>query len=507
MKMKQKIRTDCYRAFLLFLAVILGACGEFYPQDSIAKAYSSVPNELQGSEDELGYPSKDKYAQMDENAFVFTSEDAISTFSIDADGASYANARSYLFHNKLPPATAVRSEEFLNYFSYAYPVPQDGSALALHTEVSVCPWDEAHWLLRIGLQGRHVAPADLPGSHFIVLIDISGSMSDKNKLPLAKEVLSEWVGQMRAIDRISLVTYASGVSVLLSGATVDEQPLILQTIESLDAAGSTAGEAAIDLAYEQAESHFIQGGNNRIILITDGDFNVGASDTDSLKKQIVAKRESGVYLTVLGFGRGNLNDEMLETLANNGNGSYEYVASVAEGRKVLIDEIGELHTVAKDVKSQVRFNPESIAQYRLIGYENRVLADEDFSNNATDAGEIGANQSITALYELIPVTETAPTAATAAEVAIRYEDILDREVYELDTNAMASNTSFEDASQEHQFATSVAGFALILRQSQHINGAEIDLIQRLSETAVTSQANRSRLEFVELVNRAAKLMK
>lgn len=408
----------------------------------------------------------EKYNEIVENPFVRVTDEPISTFSIDADGASYANARRFLEKNAmLPPADAVRTEEFLNYFPFDYPQPTANAPISLNGEVSDCPWEPGHKLVRIGIQGKDLPREQQPPSNFVLLIDVSGSMKSDDKLELLKEAFNLFVEEMRDDDRLAIVTYAGSDKVVLQSTPGSDKSKILRGIKKLSSGGGTNGAQGIITAYEIADQNFIQGGNNRIILGSDGDFNIGISSQEELIDLIEEKRETGVFLTVLGVGTGNLNEGMMEQLANNGNGNFEYLDSEAQARKAMVDEFSKFFTVAKDVKVQVEFNPQVVEQYRLIGYENRLLENDEFEDDSKDAGEIGANQSITALYELIPVPNVNYKDYNTFTVDFRYKEP-DADVSQaLQLEVTDFETPFDQASENQRFAATAAGFALILRES------------------------------------------
>ncbi|MCD0506214.1 VWA domain-containing protein, partial [Bordetella petrii] len=348
---------------------------------------------------------RENYAAYRDNAVIAAQEQAVSTFGVDVDTGSYTNVRRLLNEGRLPPADAVRAEEFINYFDYDYPAPQaPDQPFRITTELAAAPWNTHRQLLKIGIQGYRVDPRDIPAANLVFLVDTSGSMADRDKLPLLKAALRQLVAQLRPQDRVAIVTYAGQASMPLDSTPGDQQARINAAIDGLQAAGSTNGGAGLDLAYAQAAKGFVKGGVNRILLASDGDFNVGATDLDALKKRIAQHRQDGIALTTLGVGGGNFNDALAVQLADAGNGSYHYLDSLREARKVLAAEVSStLLTIAQDVKVQVEFNPAVVAEYRLIGYEKRALAREDFHNDRVDAGEIGAGANVTALYEITPV--------------------------------------------------------------------------------------------------------
>ena len=345
--------------------------------------------------------NREAYDRIAENSFLPVAQHPLSTFSIDVDTASYANIRRFLTHGAMPPPDAVRIEEMVNYFRYNYPQPEEGYPFSVNVEVADCPWNPDHLLARIGLKGYEISYEDRPPSNLVFLIDVSGSMRPANKLPLLKLGMRMRVNQRDEYDRVAIVVYAGASGLVLPSTSCRKQETILSALERLNAGGSTNGGAGIRLAYDVAVDNFIDGGTNRVILATDGDFNVGTVNFEALKDLIEEKRKTGISLTTLGFGRGNYNDHLMEQLADAGNGNYAYIDTLNEAQKVLVDEIGStLNTIAKDVKIQVEFNPDVVSEYRLIGYENRALNREDFNNDKVDAGELGAGYRVTALYEL-----------------------------------------------------------------------------------------------------------
>ena len=346
---------------------------------------------------------REKYRHFTPNAFLLAMDEPLSTFSIDVDVASYANMRRYLNNGQLPPRDAIRTEELVNYFRYDYPAPRGADPVSVTTETASAPWNAAHRLVRVGIKAKDIDTEKLPASNLVFLIDVSGSMGAPNKLPLLKSSLKLLVEQLRPQDRVAIVTYASGTEEVLAPTPGDRKADILQAIEGLEAGGGTNGAGGIQRVYRLAEQHFLPEGNNRVILATDGDFNIGASSPQALEELIAAKRETGIHLTVLGFGMGNYKDNRMQSLAEKGNGNHAYIDNLLEAKKVLVSEFGgTLFTVAKDVKVQVEFNPARVRAYRLLGYESRLLDAEDFNDDTKDAGEMGAGHTVTALYEVIP---------------------------------------------------------------------------------------------------------
>lgn len=439
----------------------------------------------------------EKYKDYVENPFVNTSEQPISTFAVDADGGSYTNMRRYLYLGQTPPKASVRIEEYINYFTFDYAEPTDGENVSLESEIATCPWNTEHHLLRLGMKGKTIPTAELPNSNYVFLIDVSGSMDSPDKLGILKTGFKALVDNLRDQDRMAIVTYAGQAAVLLESTYGDEKNKIKAAIDKLGAGGSTAGAAGINTAYEIAEQYFIANGNNRVILGTDGDFNVGPASTDELVELIEQKRESGVYLTVLGVGGGNLNDNMMEQIANKGNGNYEYIDNASQIQKVFTHEIAKFYTVAKDAKIQVTFNPNRIESYRLIGYENRQLSNEDFENDSTDAGEIGASQTITAIYEVVLKPES--TTENYAQFDLRYKkpnETQSRLLTHAITNAPIAIAS---SSENMRFATSIAGFGLLMKQSDYKGTLNKQMVLNIGQTSHNFDPNGYRAEFIQLV--------
>lgn len=465
------------------------------------------------------------YDRIEDNPFIRTDEDPLSTFSIDVDTASYSNVRRFLNDRRLPPPDAVRIEEMINYFSYDYSPPAGEHPFAVHAETASAPWNPAHRLLKIGLKGREIAAEARPPGNFVFLIDVSGSMRPSNKLPLLKRAMKMLIREsMRAKDRVALVVYAGTSGIVLDSTLCEEKDLTLQAIERLQAGGSTNAGAGIQDAYEIARRNFIPGGVNRVILATDGDFNVGVTSQGELTRLIEEKARSGVFLTVLGFGMGNLKDSMMEKLARHGNGNYAYIDDIREARKVLVEQAGgTLMTIAKDVKIQLEFNPERVAAYRLIGYENRVLAHRDFNDDEKAAGDIGASHTVTALYELIPAgaevpgptadplryQAMSPASGPKSEellfVKLRYKDPEGEKSRLIEAPVRDSERNFQGASADFRFAAAVAAFGMTLRDSPHRGSADFTLAYTLAEKAIGADLGGYRAEFLQLVKRAQAL--
>jgi Ca-activated chloride channel family protein len=449
-------------------------------------------------------PGGEGYEEYKENSFITTLEESTSTFSIDADGGSYSNTRRFLNSEQLPPRGAIRSEEFMNYFNFDYPEPDGQHPIALNGEISSCPWNTQHKLLRIGIQGKSYPKQELPRSNFVFLIDVSGSMASSNKLELLKEGFKIFTDQLDDADRVSIVTYAGQSGVLLPSTLGSEKETIKAAIDQLGAGGSTAGAEGIITAYDIALQNFIEGGNNRVVLGTDGDFNVGVSSQEGLVELIEEKRELGVFLTVLGVGTGNYQDAKMEQLANNGNGTYEYLDNLDQAKKVLVYEFQKFFAVAKDVKVQVYFNPDVVFAYRLIGYENRLLENEDFEDDEKDAGEIGAGQNITALYEIIPSVMSLPNSA-ALSVDFRYK-LPDADIsIPLSLDIIDSPQSFHSASEHMRFAACAAGFGMLLWESEYSGDLNYDKIINWASNATSYDPYGFRGEFIQLVNKAKEL--
>ena len=459
----------------------------------------------------------ESYAHIDENDFKLVSASPLSTFSIDVDRASYANVRRFLQDGERPPVDAVRIEEMINYFPYEWGDVAGEHPFAVTTEVTQAPWKREHRLVRIGLHAPSVDIRHLPPGNLVFLLDVSGSMNSPDKLPLLKKAFALLVDQLRPQDRVAIVVYASATGLVLPSTPGNQHEEILAALERLQAGGSTAGGAGLKLAYETAREHYIDGGNNRIILATDGDFNVGPSSDGEMVRLIEKERESGTFLTVLGFGTGNLKDSKMEQIADHGNGNFHYVDGLLEARKVLVEEMGgTLLTLAKDVKLQIEFNPARVAGYRLIGYENRLLADEDFNDDTRDAGELGAGHTVTALYEVVPAGVTVPREEVdelryqpqpddpplsefedeMLYVKVRYKDP-DGAKSKLLEQAVADRTGMP--STDFRFATAVAGFGMLLRDSPHAGTLTLDDIVSLAEEGKGHDPRGYRGEFIRLV--------
>ena len=468
------------------------------------------------------------YDNIVENQFLAAKSNPLSTFSIDVDKAAYSNVRRYLNGGSLPPAGAVRIEEMINYFDYSYPQPEADTPFSVNTEIAACPWNEQHKLVHIGLQGKKIPVTDLPAANLVFLIDVSGSMDEPNKLPLVQSSLKLLTDQLREQDKVSIVVYAGNAGLVLPSTGGSNKIKIKDAIDQLSAGGSTAGGEGIQLAYKVARENFISNGNNRVILATDGDFNVGPSSEDELVRIIEQERKNGVFLSVLGFGMGNYKDNKMQQLADKGNGNHSYIDNINEARKVLVSEFGStLFTIAKDVKIQIEFNPASVQAYRLIGYENRLLAAEDFNNDKKDAGELGSGHTVTALYEVIPIgvrdtftqkvdeLKYQPHAQTTAvaggneimTIKLRYKQP-DKEESRLITHTVANNTiDWSNTSDNFRFSAAVAEFGMLLRSSAYSQQASFPQLLTLAKSARGKDENGYRAEFIQLVGAASSLVK
>ncbi|MCG8450527.1 MAG: von Willebrand factor type A domain-containing protein [Pirellulales bacterium] len=473
--------------------------------------------------------SGDQYTRIYENPFIEAEgERAVSTFSIDVDTASYANVRQFLMQSgQLPPPDAVRLEELINYFDYDYSGPTGDVPFAAHVEVAGSPWQPQHRLLRVGIKGREMERKERPQSNLVFLIDVSGSMDEPAKLPLLVEGMKLLTRQLSENDRVAIVVYASSEGLALPSTGGDRQQTILAALEQLRAGGSTAGGAGIELAYQVAQDNYIEGGVNRVILCTDGDFNVGVTSPGELQRMAEEKaKNTGVFLTVLGFGRGNLNDAMMEAISGKGNGNYHYIDNLTEARKVLVEEMaGTLVTIAKDVKIQIEFNPAQVAGYRLLGYENRMLRTEDFNDDRKDAGEIGAGHTVTALYEIVPAgkpvdtpeveplkyqqTEKPASGGAASDelltLKVRYKQPDGDTSTKLEFPITDQGGSFAEATGEFQFASAVASFGMLLRNSKYQGNASYAAVLEIAEDGAKHDPHGYRAEFLQLVERARQL--
>ena len=485
--------------FNFFAVALVGICvascskGDFYMDGLVYPEADYEASMPEPGDEEAG----DRFDEIKDNDFIKTSDQNVSTFSIDADGAAYGYMRKLLSKGMLPVASSVRIEEYLNYFTFNYADPTGDHTVAINSEVGPCPWNEGHFLVRLGLKGKSMDLSQTPPANFVFMVDVSGSMDSADKLGLLKTCLATLVDNLRPDDRVSIITYASKVEKLIESTPASEANKIKEAIAKLNARGSTAGGAAMKMAYEEALANFIEGGNNRVIMGTDGDFNVGVTSTDALLEMVQDYADKGIYLTVCGFGSGNLNDSMMETISNKGNGTYQYIDSELEMVKVFVHENSKFYSVANDTKVQITFDPEKVDSYRLIGYENRVMANEDFENDDKDAGEIGAGQTITALYEIIPA-EGFESGQQVAVFDVRYKKALGQESILLTDEVMSVSSDGTEIS----FAAGVAAYGMILRNSKYRGSADYDMAASLVEQGLAFDPHGYRAELLELISTA-----
>ena len=474
------------------------------------------------------YFNTEDYDGITENRFLAVKDNPLSTFSIDVDAASYSNVRRFLNSGQLPPAGAVRIEEMINYFHYDYPQPTGDKPFSIHTELSEAPWNKDHRLVLVSLQGKKIETENIPASNLVFLIDVSGSMDVENKLPLVKQSMKLLTDQLREKDKVAIVVYAGNAGLVLPATSGANIQTIKDAIDRLDAGGSTAGGEGIKLAYKIARQNFIQSGNNRVILCTDGDFNVGVSSDADMEKLIEQERKSGVFLTVLGYGMGNYKDNKMQKLADKGNGNHAYIDDMAEAKKVLVSEFGgTLFTIAKDVKLQVEFNPAKVQAYRLIGYENRMLNKEDFNNDKKDAGELGSGHTVTALYEVIPVgvksdfiekvdplkyrfeksnteNNNSPELMT---VKFRYKDPHGEKSKLIEHPVVDGHIALNNTPGNFRFAAAVAQFGMLLTQSEFAQQSSYNNVLALANSAIGNDQEGYRKGFLQLVKKAGSLAK
>jgi Ca-activated chloride channel homolog len=539
LRQRTKSSSQLFLALSLIAALFLSSCVKERPGGEMARqkaggyaantgivstdtAASPMPamQEMDRREEIEG--NTEQYSHIDENPFLEVARAPLSTFSIDVDTASYSNTRRFLKDGQLPPKDAVRIEELVNYFSYDYPQPVGDVPFSVTAEISEAPWNPSHRLVHIGLQGKRIATENLPPANLVFLLDVSGSMNEARKLPLVKSAMRMLAEQLTARDRVAMVVYAGSSGLVLPATSGDRKGEILAAIERLDAGGSTNGGEGIQLAYKVAQENFMKGGVNRVILATDGDFNVGVTSEGDLVRLIEEKRQSGVFLSVLGFGTGNVKDATMEKLADKGNGNYAYIDSLAEARKVLGEQIGgTLFTIAKDVKIQVEFNPKQAAAYRLIGYENRLLRDRDFNDDTKDAGEIGAGHTVTALYEVVPFGQkfenpgvddlkyqqpVKPSEMTNSNelmtVKLRYKEPTQNESKLVSVSLADAKARLGAASDNFRFASAVAAFGMLLRDSKYKADASYHKVLELARSAAGADPQGYRSEFIQLVETA-----
>lgn len=505
------------------LALFFTACKQTSDMEYEEAATEIVDNSPMDIEQEIPapeYEDQESYAEIEENKFENPRTKPLSTFSIDVDNASYTNIRRFINNGQEVPKDAVRLEEMMNYFSYTYPQPIDEHPFSINSEYSDCPWNPDHKLVKIGIQGRKAKLDNLPALNIVFLVDVSGSMSDDNKLPLLKESMKVLVNQLRPVDKVSIVVYAGAAGLVLPATSGNEKYKIINAFDELDAGGSTAGGEGIELAYKIAQENFIDGGNNRVILATDGDFNVGVSSDKEMEHLIENKRKTGIFLTCLGYGMGNYKDSKMEILADKGNGNYAYIDNMQEANRFLGKEFnGSMFTIAKDVKIQIEFNPTHVLSYRLIGYENRKLNDEDFKNDAVDAGELGSGHTVTALYEIIPTgvessysptklkytsndKEQKSTSNELATVKFRYKKPDGEKSIEMVKIIPNTTKSLKASSPDFKFASSVAWFGMKLRDSKYIEKKNIEDIISLAKEGLENDPEGYKSEFIRLVKSA-----
>ncbi|HQQ67759.1 MAG TPA: VWA domain-containing protein [Candidatus Cloacimonadota bacterium] len=465
----------------------------------------------------------EEYSSLTRNIFHSPLTEPLSTFSIDVDTAFYSQLRSMINDKRLPSPNSVRIEELINYFDYDYPEPARGKDFTVFTELGKNPWNEERQLLHIGIKGRKIDMSDAPPSNLVFLIDVSGSMRDQNKLPLVKESMKLLARQMRPQDRIAIAVYAGSAGLVLPSSDGNQSRDIIAALDRLQAGGSTAGGAGIQLAYTTAESNFIKNGNNRVILCTDGDFNVGVSSTADLTRMIEEYRKKGIFLSILGFGMGNYKDNRMEELSNKGNGNYAYIDGIREAKKVLVDQMaGTLYTIAKDVKLQIEFNPAYVKAYRLIGYENRMLNTEDFIDDTKDAGELGAGHTVTAIYEIIPrgsdekiaevddlkyqrTTISGKGFSELATVKLRYKKP-DKDISTpLDVPVHSNPLTPDKCSENFNWAAAVAGFGMLLSDGAELGDLDWRIVQNLARKSVGKDSEGWRTEFIQMIRAAAEL--
>lgn len=464
----------------------------------------------------------ESYKKVPENDFMSVHTNPLSTISVDVDRASYSNIRRFINQGQMPPADAVRVEEMINYFDYKYPQPQGDDPLAIVTELTTCPWNSNRKLLHIGMQARTINTEDLPPSNLVFLVDVSGSMNTNNKLPLVKTSLKMLTEKLRAEDRIAIVVYAGNAGLVLPSTSGGNKNTIIRALDKLQAGGSTAGGEGIKLAYRVAQENYIRGGNNRIIMATDGDFNVGVSSENELEELITAERAKGIYLTCLGYGMGNYQDSKMELLADKGNGNYAYIDNEAEAAKTLVKEFGgTIFTLAKDVKAQIEFNPEFVKSYRLVGYENRVLNAEDFKDDKKDAGDMGSGHSVTIIYEIVAARSTGdiplkyqqnsyPSVQSyynneeLATIKFRYKKPNGNTSKEIVKTISPNSTAIQNASENARFASAVAMFGMLLKNSPNKGNANYGKVLALARNSSGYDRDGYRAEFMQLVNRVNK---
>jgi Ca-activated chloride channel family protein len=495
------------KQFILTLCIVtpmLAACSLSFERDGFVDAYMSsealAVSKVEGPEVPV---SGDQFDEIKENAFIRTADEPVSTFSVDADGAAYAYMRRCLQDNFLPNRNSVRIEEYLNYFTFGYADPTGAETLAINAEIAACPWAEGHALLRLGLKGKSLTDSQIPAANYIFLIDTSGSMCGDDRIDLLKKGLTTMLDYMKPSDRVAIITYSGSVGKALESTLVSDAAKIKKVINKLQASGCTAGGAAMKMAYDEAVAHYITGGNNRIIMCTDGDFNVGVSSTEALVEMVESYLDKGIYLSIMGFGTGNFQDSRMENLSNHGNGTYTYIDSEEEMMKVFVNERSHFYSVANDTKCQVTFDPAAVESYRLIGYENRLMSKEDFENEKKDAGEIGAGQTITALYEIVPA-EGFKAGVAAARFDVRYKKALGGESRPLTLQA-AVPADLTKMSADMGLAAGITAYGLCLRDSEYKGSATLPMARDLVAGSVQDDRYGLRSQLLTLMERASRL--
>ena len=471
---------------------------------------------------EIPAPTNESYSEIEENPFKNVDTEPLSTFSVDVDVASYSNIRRYINSGMLPPKDAVRIEEMINYFNYDYPQPKDDRPFSIHSELAQCPWNNENLLLHVGLQGKEISTSQLPPSNIVFLLDVSGSMSHPKKLPLLKASLKLLVKQLRAKDKVAIVVYAGSSGLVLPSTPGNNDEKIVEALDRLSAGGGTGGKAGLELAYKVAVENFIETGNNRIVLATDGDFNIGPSSDAEMKKLIEVNREKGVFISVLGFGMGNYKDSKMEIIADNGNGNYAYIDNIDEAKKVLVNEFGgTMHTIAKDVKFQLEFNPAEVAEYRLIGYVNRLLQKKDFDNDKKDAGDIGAGHNVTALYEIKRAKKTTTEnklkyqksvlTAEAMEsndlitLKLRYKKPNGTKSILIEQAIKNESVVIQQTTHNFNFSVAVAQFGMLLRGSKYKGNTTWKSAIDFAKYSKGPDKNGYRAEMITLMEKAKKI--
>lgn len=520
----QQITVNDNKFLKIYLEENLSSLDEIIVLGNVIRPNQIISN--RGLSHVLGMPpsnsNTESYATIQENGFKSVTLNPLSTFSVDVDGASYSNIRRYINGGSLPPIDAVRVEEMINYFDYNYEIPKK-KPFSINTELSYAPWNENHLLLHVGLKGKTIDMKNVPHSNIVFLLDVSGSMNSPNKLPLVKSSLKLLLEKLRPEDRVAIVVYAGNSGLVLPSTSCSNKEEILKALDNLKAGGSTAGGAGLKLAYKVAEENFITDGNNRIVLATDGDFNVGQSSNGDMLRLIENNRDQGIGISVLGFGMGNYKDDKMEIIANKGNGNYAYIDNLLEAKKVLVNEFGgTFFTIAQDVKFQLEFNPAEVEKYRLIGYENRLLNEEDFEDDTKDAGEIGAGHTVTALYEIIPkapakeldqnlkyqdvkLNDYAKKSKDLITLKLRYKQPGTSKSKLIEKEVKAIPSVLNSTSNNFRFSAAVAGFGMLLRNSEHKGNITWDKVTLLAKLARGEDELGYRGEFIRLVN-SAKLL-